>query len=122
MSCPFAVMSFLNLILLALAAALPTTAGTLLEARQNPVDIVQLNKNVSGTSGSGDVSAAGNLSPFGKLGVGCGINWTQNASFGGKMKPPFSHQLRVPDCEVYRWPASRVRYLRSWRGIHDPGQ
>ncbi|KAL0939679.1 uncharacterized protein CTRU02_206289 [Colletotrichum truncatum] len=50
------------------------------------VDITALNKNVTATSGSGAVSAAGTLSPFGGIGVGCGINWAEGQSFGGGLQ------------------------------------
>ncbi|GJC77557.1 hypothetical protein ColLi_00395 [Colletotrichum liriopes] len=46
------------------------------------VDITALNKNVSATSGTGAVSAAGTLKPFGGIGVGCGINWAEGKSYG----------------------------------------
>lgn len=52
------------------------------------VDITALNKNVSATSGTGAVSAAGTLEPFGGVGVGCGINWAEGESYGGGF-PPF---------------------------------
>ncbi|KAK2049665.1 hypothetical protein LZ31DRAFT_572556 [Colletotrichum somersetense] len=50
------------------------------------VDITTLSKNVSATSGTGAVSAAGTLEPFGKIGVGCGINWAESTSFGGGLQ------------------------------------
>lgn len=59
----------------------------ILSPRQNTtpaVDITALTKNVTATSGTGAVSAAGTLSPFGGIGVGCGINWAEGQSFGGK--------------------------------------
>ncbi|CZT14405.1 uncharacterized protein RCC_00382 [Ramularia collo-cygni] len=50
------------------------------------VDINNLSKNVNGTSGTGDVSASGNLAPFGGIGVGCGINWAEGVSYGGGLQ------------------------------------
>ncbi|KZL78727.1 hypothetical protein CT0861_03749 [Colletotrichum tofieldiae] len=50
------------------------------------VDITALNKNVSATSGTGAVSAAGTLKPFGGIGVGCGINWAEGKSYGGGLQ------------------------------------
>ncbi|KAK1590223.1 uncharacterized protein LY79DRAFT_580163 [Colletotrichum navitas] len=50
------------------------------------VDITTLNKNVSATSGTGAVSAAGTLGPFGAIGVGCGINWAEGKSYGGGLQ------------------------------------
>ncbi|KAK2021758.1 hypothetical protein LX32DRAFT_646129 [Colletotrichum zoysiae] len=50
------------------------------------VDITTLSKNVSATSGTGAVSAAGTLEPFGTIGVGCGINWAEGKSFGGGLQ------------------------------------
>ncbi|KAJ0164367.1 hypothetical protein CTA2_1168 [Colletotrichum tanaceti] len=48
------------------------------------VDITSLNRNVSTTSRTGAVSAAGTLEPFGGVGVGCGINWAEGESYGEK--------------------------------------
>ncbi|EFQ27524.1 hypothetical protein CGRA01v4_04627 [Colletotrichum graminicola] len=50
------------------------------------VDITALNKNVSATSGTGAVSAAGTLAPFGAIGVGCGVNWAEGQSYGGGLQ------------------------------------
>ncbi|KAF6814765.1 hypothetical protein CPLU01_14318 [Colletotrichum plurivorum] len=76
--------------LLALAGLASASAGTLAPRQQNDsapaVDITALNKNVSATAGTGAVSAAGTLSPFGGIGVGCGINWQEGASFGGGLQ------------------------------------
>ncbi|KAF4827321.1 hypothetical protein CGCTS75_v008345 [Colletotrichum tropicale] len=61
----------------------------ILSPRQNTtpaVDITALTKNVTATSGTGAVSAAGTLSPFGGIGVGCGINWAEGQSFGGGLQ------------------------------------
>ncbi|CAG5184818.1 uncharacterized protein ALTATR162_LOCUS11097 [Alternaria atra] len=51
--------------------------------RADGVDITNLNSNVTSTSGSGNVAAAGSLTPFGDIGVGCGINWQADVSYGG---------------------------------------
>ncbi|KAK1638656.1 hypothetical protein BDP81DRAFT_459341 [Colletotrichum phormii] len=61
-----------------LAVAGLASAGSLMAPRQDnetkaAVDITALNKNVSATSGSGAVSAAGTLAPFGGIGVGGGL-------------------------------------------------
>lgn len=72
----------------ALLALANYAAASHLHARQasssSTVDINNLSKNVNGTSGTGDVSASGNLSPFGDIGVGCGINWAEGVSYGGE--------------------------------------
>lgn len=74
-----------------LAGLASASAGTLAPRRQNDgtpaVDISALNRNVSATAGTGAVSAAGTLSPFGGIGVGCGINWQEGTSFGGESRP-----------------------------------
>ncbi|KXH41795.1 hypothetical protein CNYM01_08676 [Colletotrichum nymphaeae SA-01] len=74
-----------------LAVAGLASAGSLLAPRQDnetkpAVDITALSKNVSATTGSGAVSAAGTLAPFGGIGVGCGINWAEGQSFGGGLQ------------------------------------
>ncbi|CAN9449727.1 unnamed protein product [Alternaria alternata] len=61
-----------------LASAMPNQ-----QRRANDVDITSLDKNVTSTSGVGNVAAAGSLSPFGDIGVGCGINWQAGVSYGG---------------------------------------
>ncbi|CAN9417037.1 unnamed protein product [Alternaria sp. RS040] len=53
------------------------------QRRANDVDITSLEKNVTSTSGVGNVAAAGSLTPFGDIGVGCGINWQAGVSYGG---------------------------------------
>ncbi|KAH8600033.1 hypothetical protein B0O99DRAFT_347787 [Bisporella sp. PMI_857] len=50
------------------------------------VTITALTKNESATTGSGAVSAAGPLSPFGTVGIGCGINWQEGQSLGGGLQ------------------------------------
>jgi hypothetical protein len=39
-------------------------------ARDNSVTITSLEKNVTSTSGSGNVAATGSLAPFGDIGIG----------------------------------------------------
>jgi hypothetical protein len=63
-----------------LASAMPNQ-----QRRANDVDITSLDKNVTSTSGVGNVAAAGSLSPFGDIGVGCGINWQAGVSYGGML-------------------------------------
>ncbi|KAB2103853.1 hypothetical protein AG0111_0g7481 [Alternaria gaisen] len=53
------------------------------QRRANDVEITSLDKNVTSTSGVGNVAAAGSLTPFGDIGVGCGINWQAGVSYGG---------------------------------------
>jgi hypothetical protein len=49
------------------------------------VNIVNLSKRVNETSGEGSVAANGTLAPFKHdIGIGCGVNWQQGVSFGGK--------------------------------------
>ncbi|EUC27492.1 hypothetical protein COCVIDRAFT_98737 [Bipolaris victoriae FI3] len=50
------------------------------------VQITSLEKNATSTVGSGNVAAAGNLTPFGDIGVGCGINWKADTSYGGGLQ------------------------------------
>ncbi|RMZ67933.1 hypothetical protein GMOD_00004014 [Pyrenophora seminiperda CCB06] len=64
-----------------LAAATPTK-----QRRDDGVNITNLGKNVTLTSGTGNVAAAGTLAPFGKIGVGCGINWQDEVSYGGGLQ------------------------------------
>ncbi|KAL1793891.1 hypothetical protein ACET3X_007312 [Alternaria dauci] len=70
------VVSFLAMHMLALATPHQNR-------RANDVDITALDKNVTSTSGAGNVAAAGNLTPFGDIGIGCGINWQAGGSYGG---------------------------------------
>jgi hypothetical protein len=55
------------------------------QRRANDVDITSLDQNVTSTSGVGNVAAAGSLTPFGDIGVGCGINWQAGVSYGGTL-------------------------------------
>ncbi|KAI2488198.1 hypothetical protein Ptr902_02331 [Pyrenophora tritici-repentis] len=64
-----------------LVAATPTTQGG-----NDGVQITNLDKNATSTSGTGSVAAAGNLAPFGTIGVGCGINWESDVSYGGGLQ------------------------------------
>lgn len=87
-----------------LAVAGLASAGSLLTPRQDnetkpAVEITALNKNVSATSGSGAVSAAGTLAPFGGIGVGCGINWAEGQSFGGKFSSNEERCMASWDCQ-----------------------
>lgn len=50
------------------ASATPLAA----HKRENTVAITSLEKHVNATSGSGNVAAAGRLSPFGEIGTGEG--------------------------------------------------
>lgn len=59
--------------------------------------------NGTTSNGTGSLSASGTLAPFGDIGVGCGINWAEGTSFGGKSlsainiprrAPPVPHLLR----------------------------
>ncbi|OHE91267.1 hypothetical protein CORC01_13425 [Colletotrichum orchidophilum] len=80
-----------RLILALLAVTGLASAGSTLASRKDTetkpeVDITALTKNVSATSGTGAVSAAGTLPPFGAIGVGCGINWAEGQSFGGGLQ------------------------------------
>lgn len=63
-----------------LASAMPNQ-----QRRANDVDITSLDKNVTSTSGVGNVAAAGSLTPFGDIGVGCGVNWQADVSYGGTL-------------------------------------
>jgi len=62
---------------------IPGPKPTKLPPRDNGVHFVQVSNSTNTTSGVGQVSAAGNLSPFGDIGVGCGINWEREVSYGG---------------------------------------
>jgi len=61
-----------------LAAATPTK-----QQENNGVKITSLDKNVTSTSGTGNVAAAGTIEPFGNIGVGCGVNWQSGLAYGG---------------------------------------
>ncbi|EOA86978.1 hypothetical protein ACJQWK_08791 [Exserohilum turcicum] len=50
------------------------------------VKITSLEQNGTSTQGIGNVAAAGNLTPFGGIGVGCGINWKADTSYGGGLQ------------------------------------
>ncbi|KAF7185554.1 hypothetical protein HII31_13051 [Pseudocercospora fuligena] len=50
------------------------------------VNITTLSKSSNATGGTGQVAAAGTLEPFGGIGVGCGINWNSNDSYGGGLQ------------------------------------
>jgi hypothetical protein len=69
--------------------------------RANGVDITSLTKNVTSTSGSGNVAAAGSLTPFGDIGVGCGINWQADVAYGGMLfvvpcdRPRLTHAIQA---------------------------
>ena len=67
--------------LAALGAAAANVNG--MRVRSNPVDITSDVKQINTTAGNVGVSAAGKLSPFGNMALGCGINWAQDSSFGG---------------------------------------
>ncbi|ORY71416.1 uncharacterized protein BCR38DRAFT_492563 [Pseudomassariella vexata] len=75
--------------LLVVSALTSFVSAGLLAPRQNTtlVNITALEKNVTPRSGSGAVSAAGTLSPFGEVGLGCGINWQETQSVGGDWVP-----------------------------------
>lgn len=47
------------------------------------VKVNTLSKTSNATGGTGSVAANGNLDGFGDVGIGCGINWTKNVSYGG---------------------------------------
>ncbi|CAI9637622.1 unnamed protein product [Alternaria burnsii] len=66
-----------------LAIQMLASAAPNQQRRANDVDITSLEKNVTSTSGVGNVAAAGSLTPFGDIGVGCGINWQAGVSYGG---------------------------------------
>lgn len=48
------------------------------------VKVNTIGSNGTASNGAGSVSASGALVPFGDIGVGCGINWAEGTSFGGK--------------------------------------
>lgn len=48
------------------------------------VEVKTLEKTGTALVGSAAVAASGPLASFGDIGVGCGINWTESAAFGGK--------------------------------------
>lgn len=71
--------------LLAVLALAHSVAASHLQPRQSPsLDIVSLTKDVNATGGKGNVAAAGQLLPFGEVGVGCGISWAEEVSYGGE--------------------------------------
>ncbi|SMR54011.1 unnamed protein product [Zymoseptoria tritici ST99CH_1E4] len=52
----------------------------------NTVEITTFGRSQNSTGGQAQVAAAGDLSPFGEIGVGCGINWQEDVSFGGGLQ------------------------------------
>jgi hypothetical protein len=54
------------------------------DTSNSTVAITDLSQSHNSTGGTGSVAAAGDLSSFGNIGVGCGINWQDDVSFGGK--------------------------------------
>lgn len=76
------------------------------------VQITSLEKNATSTVGSGNVAAAGNLTPFGDIGVGCGINWKADTSYGGKQVVRLRNQREL---------TPRVRRTSSWLQRLWPG-
>lgn len=68
---------------LAATVAILATSYAAASEEGGGVQIVALSKNVTATGGTGQLSAAGTLEPFGGIGLGCGINWEENSSFGG---------------------------------------
>lgn len=55
------------------------------------VKVNTLSKTSNATGGTGSVAANGNLDGFGDIGIGCGINWTKNVSYGGTRKASSPH-------------------------------
>lgn len=55
----------------------------------NNVTVTLLEKSSNATGGLGNMAASGTLSPFGSIGIGCGLNWKNGVSYGGaKTKEP----------------------------------
>ncbi|PPJ59691.1 hypothetical protein CBER1_09046 [Cercospora berteroae] len=50
------------------------------------VKVNTLSKTSNATGGTGSVAANGNLDGFGDIGIGCGINWTKNVSYGASIR------------------------------------
>ncbi|KAK2064437.1 hypothetical protein LY76DRAFT_71366 [Colletotrichum caudatum] len=71
---------------LASAGLAPRADAPAVDVDTPAVDITMLGKNVTATFGTGAVSAAGTLDPFGNIGLGCGINWAEGKSFGGGLQ------------------------------------
>lgn len=76
----------LSLSILALTS-LATATPTPLEVRDSGVSFTGVSNSTNGTSGVGSLSAAGTLSGFGGIGVGCGVNWESDVSYGGNFVP-----------------------------------
>ncbi|KAH7349196.1 hypothetical protein BKA66DRAFT_293482 [Pyrenochaeta sp. MPI-SDFR-AT-0127] len=76
---------FSKAVILSVLALGSISTATPFQTRQTDagVGITNLSQNVNSTGGSGNVAAAGSLSPFGGIGVGCGINWQSDVSYGG---------------------------------------
>ncbi|KAF2856611.1 hypothetical protein T440DRAFT_462858 [Plenodomus tracheiphilus IPT5] len=72
----------LTIVTLALAGFVSATPYNL-HSRAKDVTITQLSKSLNSTGGEGNVAASGTLSPFGSIGVGCGVNWVRDVSYGG---------------------------------------
>lgn len=47
------------------------------------VRVTTLGQNGTRAEGAAALAANGTLTPFGDVGLGCGINWKEDGSFGG---------------------------------------
>lgn len=74
------------------AATLAVAAASFVAADEGGLQIVDLSQNGTSSAGTGQISAAGSLEPFGGMGLGCGINWAKDSSFGGTAR-----------CKLYRF-------------------
>ncbi|KZM27257.1 uncharacterized protein EKO05_0001828 [Ascochyta rabiei] len=54
--------------------------------RSSGLAITSLAQTGNATNGTGNVAAAGTLPPFGDIGLGCGINWQSDVSYGGGLQ------------------------------------
>ncbi|KAI8937523.1 hypothetical protein NX059_005241 [Plenodomus lindquistii] len=76
------VAQILTLVTLALTSVVTATPYKL-HQRANDVTVTQLDKSSNSTGGTADAAASGNLSPFGEIGLGCGLDWKRDVSYGG---------------------------------------
>ena len=100
-----AILPFLDLQML--ASAMPQQ-----HPRASGVEITSLVKNGTSTDGSGNVAAAGNLTPFGDIGIGCGINWKADTSYGGELVSTLRNLPKLTS-RIRRSPS---RFERLWIG------
>jgi len=96
-----------------LVATLAAAAVSLVTADDAGLKIVDLSQSGDSSTGTGQISAAGSLEPFGGMGLGCGINWAKDSSFGGNLR--FNH-VSTHQILTSLAPLSTSRRPAGWHG------